>query len=87
MPDYCFFQKGKDVVVLERSDVENAALLAVKGFEKQFEEIEASNPNRALVRFKALRHEDSTALQTYSGNVLLMSAVSVIGLLAALILR
>lgn len=83
MPDYYFFQKGKDVVVLERSDVENAALLAVKGFEKQFEEIEA----RALARFKALRHEDSTALQTYSGNVLLMSAVSVIGLLAALILR
>ncbi|MBA7853777.1 hypothetical protein HV318_01750 [Enterobacter sp. RHBSTW-00901] len=55
MPDYCFFQKDKQIIVLERTDVNNASQLLEQGFEKQFEEVSAMNEESALTRFADIR--------------------------------
>ena len=57
MPDYCFFQQGKQTVVLERSDSDETARLTEQGYEKQFEEVSAIDEKHALARFADIRRE------------------------------
>ena len=57
MPDYCFYQKGKQTIVLERSEVESASQLLKQGYEKQFEEVSATDEKHALARFADIRRE------------------------------
>lgn len=42
MPDYHFYQKGKQIVALERSEGNQALKLINQGYEKQFEEVSAT---------------------------------------------
>ncbi|WP_188471361.1 hypothetical protein [Hafnia psychrotolerans] len=58
MPNYCFFQKGKQIVVLESSDVSKASQLMEHGYEKQFEEASATNEKNALARFADIRRDN-----------------------------
>ncbi|WBM68751.1 hypothetical protein OH773_11035 [Buttiauxella sp. WJP83] len=57
MPDYCFYKKGKQIVVLESSDVDEASQLTAQGYEKQFEEVRANDEKHALTRFADIRRE------------------------------
>ena len=58
MPDYFFFKKGKQTVVLERSAVDVASQLAEQGYKKQFEEVSATDEKHALARFADIRREN-----------------------------
>lgn len=58
MPDYCFFQKGDQTVVLMITDVSRASQLIEEGFEKQFEEISDVNEKKALERFEDIRRNN-----------------------------
>ncbi|UNK62909.1 hypothetical protein [Buttiauxella ferragutiae] len=58
MPDYCFFKKGKQTVALERVNVDGASQLTAKGYEKQFEEVSATDEKHALARFADIRREN-----------------------------
>lgn len=57
MPDYCFLKKGKQTVVLKRSDAGGASQLAKQGYEKQFEEVSATDEKHALARFADICRE------------------------------
>jgi hypothetical protein len=58
MLNYFFFQKGKQIVVLESSDVGKASQLIEHGYEKQFEEVSATNEKNALARFADIRRDN-----------------------------
>jgi hypothetical protein len=58
MPDYCFFQKGQKVIVLERSAADKASQLTTEGYERQFEEVYATNEENALSRFVDIRRNN-----------------------------
>lgn len=51
MSDYCFFKKGKKTVVLNRLDKHGVSRLAEQGYEKQFEEVSATDEKQALARY------------------------------------
>ncbi|WP_148243276.1 hypothetical protein [Enterobacter asburiae] len=55
MPDYCFFQKGPHLIAIESANTDVAAQLIAQGFEKQFEEIGATDEKEALTRFADIR--------------------------------
>lgn len=57
MPDYCFYKKGKQIVVLESSDVDEASQLTAQGYEKLFEEVRATDEKHALARLADIRRE------------------------------
>ncbi len=46
MPDYCFFQKGPNLIAIESANTDAAAQLISQGFEKQFEEIGAADEKK-----------------------------------------
>ncbi|PDO90464.1 hypothetical protein [Kosakonia pseudosacchari] len=58
MTDYCFYQKGKQLVVLKSAEMDAASQLVAQGFEKQFEEISATNEKNALARFADIRRDN-----------------------------
>ena len=55
MPDYCFYTHGKQIVVLERSEVNRAIDLMVQGYKKEVEEVHAINEKQATARFADIR--------------------------------
>lgn len=57
MPDYCFYKKGKQIVVLESLDVDEASQLTAQGYERQFEEVRATDEKLALARLADIRRE------------------------------
>lgn len=71
MPVFVFFKRNCHIHVLEKNDKEGASSLIEKGFEKQFEEIQSPNQEKALKRFLDIR-KDETALEYafYYGSVL-----------------
>lgn len=65
MPEYCFFKKGNHITALEKTDTTGASALTNKGFEKQFEELNAPNVKRALARFIDIRKEEQTTTHSF----------------------
>lgn len=65
MPEYCFFKKGNHITALERRDIAGASDLTEKGFEKQFEELNAPDVERALARFADMRKEEQTTTHSF----------------------
>lgn len=57
MPDYRFFKKGKHIVVLETADTDGVLELLEHNYEKQFEEVSATDKERALNRYDDIRRE------------------------------
>jgi len=57
MPDYYFFQKNKQIVVLAKHEVNVATQLIEQGYEKQFEEVSAIDKKQALARLADIRRE------------------------------
>ncbi|KHE03328.1 hypothetical protein G5574_00190 [Pantoea stewartii] len=60
MPEFCFFKKGQHITALKSSDVERSANLVLDGWEKQFEEVRASDAESALARLADMRKEEVT---------------------------
>lgn len=65
MPNYSFFTKAKQIAVLETSDEIGTAQLTLQGFEKQFEEIDATDADSALTRFADIRSEEIKTEQAF----------------------
>lgn len=80
MPDYCFYQKGKHMVVLERTDAPGAMTLSEQGYEKQFEEVSAPDKDRALARFADIRREKEIDQHNFLSGA---AGMPIIGLMAA----
>lgn len=80
MPDYCFYQKGKQMVVLERTDARGALQLSEQGYEKQFEEVCAPDKNQALARFADIRREKEIDQHNFISGA---ATMPFIGLMAA----
>lgn len=80
MPEYCFFQKGQQRIAVESADVEQASQLMEQSFEKQFEEVFATDEKNALLRLADIRKNN----QIDRGNFLAgAGAMPLIGVLAA----
>jgi len=80
MPEYCFYQKGKHIVVLEKSDVPGALQLSELGYEKQFEEVSATDQNHALARLADIRREKEIDQHNFISGA---ATMPFIGLMAA----
>lgn len=65
MPEYCFFKKGNHITALEKTDTAGAFALTNKGYEKQFEELNAPDVKRALARFIDIRKEEQTTTHSF----------------------
>lgn len=75
MVDFVFFKKGKQITALEKSDVDGATQLADQGYEKQFEEIDAHDPEKALLRFLDIRNEEVVTEHAFATGAV-FSAIS-----------
>ena len=70
MPEFCFFKKGQHIAALERSDTEKSAQLTGDGWEKQFEEVRAADPESALARLADMGKEEVTVERAFlTGSV------------------
>ena len=78
MPDYCFFKKGKQIAVLEKSEAEKASLLTGQGYDKQFEEIDAPDAEYALARFADIRKEECTTEHAFATGSVFSTIVTAI---------
>ncbi|MBU9833680.1 hypothetical protein FS594_26505 (plasmid) [Rahnella aquatilis] len=87
MPDYCFFRKGKQTVVLERSDADGASQLAQQGFEKQFEEVSAIDEKHALNRFSDIRREKRIDQHNFLAGAIAMPLIGVYTAIACFLFR
>lgn len=57
MPDFFFFKKGQQLVAADRKDTAAAERLKADGYQKQFEEINAPDAERALIRLQDIRKD------------------------------
>jgi len=57
MPDYYFYQKDKQILALEKHELDVATQLIAQGYEKQFEEVEALDKKQAFARLADIRNE------------------------------
>jgi hypothetical protein len=81
MPDYCFYKKGENIIVLDRSDATRATSLNVQGYHKQFEEVTAANEKSALVRFRDLRQEGQATEHAFATGAAFVALI--VGLMVA----
>ncbi|MFS2222556.1 hypothetical protein [Pantoea sp. B65] len=81
MPDYCFFKKGNNTAVLEKSDAGGASLLTGQGYQKQFEEVSAPNAKGALARFADIRKEEQKTEYAFATGAAFIALI--VGLIAA----
>ncbi|MFB0712581.1 hypothetical protein ACEU59_15600 [Buttiauxella noackiae] len=84
MPDYCFFKKDKQTIVLERPGADEAARLTEQGYEKQFEEVSAIDENQALARFADIRREKRIDQHNFLAGAI---AMPLIGILTAVAIK
>ncbi|CAI0843953.1 MULTISPECIES: hypothetical protein [Enterobacterales] len=87
MPDYCFFKKGKKTVVLESADLDGASQLTAKGYEKQFEEVCATNEKHALARFADIRREKRIDSHNFLAGAGAMPLIGVLTAVAVYLFR
>jgi len=78
MSDYCFFQKGKQTIALEKTDVDRASLLIGEGFEKQFEEVSALSEKNALARFDDIRRNNQIDRNNFLAGAIAMPLIGVL---------
>ncbi|HEY0209589.1 hypothetical protein [Acerihabitans sp.] len=87
MPDYFFFNKGKQTVVLERSDADAASRLTEQGYEKQFEEVSATDEKHALARFADIRREKRIDHHNFLAGAGAMPLIGVLTAVAVFLFR
>jgi len=82
MTEFCFFVKDRQTIVLERADTLRAAQLTQQGYEKQFEEINATDEAQALARFADIRREKQIDQQHFLAGT---GAMPLIGIFASVV--
>ncbi|MDR3431606.1 MAG: hypothetical protein P4L95_06820 [Rouxiella aceris] len=87
MPDYFFFKKGKQTVVLERSATDVASQLTEQGYKKQFEEVSATDEKYALARFVDIRRENRINHHNFLAGAGEMPLIGVLTAVAAFLFR
>ena len=87
MPDYCFFKKDKQTIVLERPDADEAARLTEQGYEKQFEEVSAIDENQALARFADIRREKRIDQHNFLAGAIAMPLIGILTAVAINLFR
>lgn len=87
MPDYCFFQKGKQIIVLEKMDVDTASQLMEQGYEKQFEEVSAANEKNAHARFVDIRRDNQIDHNNFLAGAGSMPLIGGLTVIAASLVR
>lgn len=87
MPDYCFFQKGKQTIALERSEVDRAAQLTQQGYKKQFEEVSAMSEKSALARFADIRRNNQIDHHNFLAGAIAMPLIGVLTAITTFLFR
>ncbi|MCV3301131.1 MULTISPECIES: hypothetical protein [Pantoea] len=87
MPDYHFYQKGKQIVALERSEENQAFKLINKGYEKQFEEISATTRKSALTRLSNIRTDNRIDQRNFLAGAGTMPLIGILTAIAVFLLR
>ncbi|WP_256853687.1 hypothetical protein [Pantoea sp. Fr+CA_20] len=87
MPDYHFYQKGKQIVALERSEEDQAFKLINQGYEKQFEEISAATKKNALTRLTNIRTDNRTDQRNFLAGAGTMPLIGILTAVAVFLLR
>lgn len=78
MPEYCFFKKDKQTVVLKKSEEQRAVELIELGYEKQFEEVIAANETQALGRFADIRREKEIDQHNFLAGAIAMPLIGIV---------
>lgn len=78
MPEYCFFKKDKQIVVLKKSEEQRAVELTEQGYEKQFEEVIAANETLALARFADIRKEKEIDQHNFLAGAIAMPLIGIV---------
>ncbi|MEA9393652.1 hypothetical protein SJI19_24575 [Acerihabitans sp. TG2] len=87
MPDYFFFKKGKQTVVLERSEAGVASQLTEQGYKKQFEEVSATDEKQALARFADICREKQIDHHNFLAGAGAMPLIGVLTAVAVFLFR
>jgi len=66
MPHYCIYKNDKHTLVVNRADESRATLLISQGYDKQFEEVTASDAEAALLRFRDICQEEKTTESAFA---------------------
>ena len=78
MPEFIFFKIGNTLSALEKSNVQGARLLLEQGYEKQFEEIMASDSQHALARLADIKKEEALTEHAFMTWPAFAAAVAII---------
>ncbi|WP_312140248.1 hypothetical protein [Pantoea septica] len=87
MPEYHFYQKGKDIVALECSKENQALKLINQGYEKQFEEVNASTEKSALTRLFNIRTDNRIDQRSFLAGAGTMPLIGILTAVAFFLLR
>lgn len=88
MKDFIFFKKGTQISAVEKRNADAAALLQEQGYERQFEEVTASDAVSALARFNDIKKEEELNWYAFAmGPAFTILIVFVLGALAYWIMR
>jgi len=87
MPDYHFYQKGKQIVALERSEENQALQLINQGYEKQFEEVSATTKKSAPTRLSNIRKDNRIDKRNFLAGAGTMPLTGILTAVAVFLLR
>ncbi|QGF29540.1 hypothetical protein EE896_22100 (plasmid) [Pantoea eucalypti] len=87
MPDYHFYQKGKQIVALENSEENQAFNLISQGYIKQFEEVSATTKKNALTRLSHIRTDNRIDQRNFLAGAGTMPLIGIMTAVAAFLLR
>jgi len=87
MPDYHFYQKGKQIVALKHSEENQALKLINQGYEKQFEEISATSKKNALTRLSNIRTDNRIDQRNFLAGAGTMPLIGILTAVAVFLLR
>lgn len=87
MPEYYFYQKGKKIVALERSEEYQAGKLTTQGYQKQVEEVNAATKKSALTRLYDIRKDSRIDQHNFLAGAGTMPLIGIMTAIAAFLLR
>lgn len=87
MPDYHFYEKGKQIIALARSEEDQARELLSRGYEKQFEEVWATTKENALTRLFDIRKDNRIDKRNFLAGAGTMPLIGILTAAAVFLLR
>ncbi|AHB72599.1 hypothetical protein QMS56_08950 [Cronobacter malonaticus] len=78
MTTFVFFKKGSQLFALDKADTEKASRLKAKGYEKQFEEIDAALAEQALKRYADIKKEEEIAPFAWASGAIFSGVIVVV---------